>query len=100
MVNGDTCPQGDTYQKPVTVSSFGGAILDIGYSIAQIRGRSKHVSLLLRAIGALASGFPSRKSAHQCGQFEERTHVGNDFVLFANVPPFKGVFADLESVSQ
>jgi hypothetical protein len=34
------------------------------------------------------------------GQLEERTHVGNDFVLLANVHPFKGVFADLESVSR
>jgi hypothetical protein len=34
------------------------------------------------------------------GQLEERMHVGNDFMLFANVHPFKGVFADLQSVSQ
>jgi hypothetical protein len=34
------------------------------------------------------------------GQIEERTHVGNDFVPFANVHPLKDVFADLESVSQ
>jgi hypothetical protein len=42
MANGDTCPQGVTYQKPVTEASLGGAILDIGYSIAQILCECKH----------------------------------------------------------
>jgi hypothetical protein len=39
------CPQGDTYQKPVTASSPGGATLDIGDSIAQICSEGKHVSV-------------------------------------------------------
>jgi hypothetical protein len=39
------CPQGDTYQKPVMASSLGGAILHIGDSIAQIRGKKQTCEL-------------------------------------------------------
>jgi len=58
-------PQGDTYQKPVTEPSLGGAILHIGVSIAQILGRGKPARLLSGAIGALASDFSSGISPDQ-----------------------------------
>jgi hypothetical protein len=38
------CPQGDTYQKPVTEPSLGGVPLDLDHSIAQIRSEGKRAS--------------------------------------------------------
>jgi hypothetical protein len=44
MAGGDTCPQGDTCQKPVTETSFGDATSDIDHNIAQIYVEGKHAS--------------------------------------------------------
>lgn len=41
------CPQGVTYQKPVTESSLGGATLDIDYSIVQILGKGSGGPILV-----------------------------------------------------
>lgn len=88
MKSGDTCPQGNTWQKPVTVLSLGYATFDIDDSIAQILDRGKPARLLLRAIGALASVFLP-EYPRISDQLEERTHVGDDLVLAPNVHLFK-----------
>jgi hypothetical protein len=49
------CLQGDTYQKPVTEPSLGGAILNIGYSIAQTNCEGKRTSDWNRAKLGVAS---------------------------------------------
>jgi hypothetical protein len=55
MANGDTCPQGDAYQKPVTEASLGSAIPDIGHSITQTNCEGERTSDRNRAKLGIAS---------------------------------------------